>query len=385
MKTIVIVGGGSGGVSAANHLSYKLRAKIEANDVKIVLIDPSKLHYYQPGFLEIPFGLMEQEETYREINGLLAKGISFLQEKAIKIDLENRNVTTEKGQVKYDYLIIATGARYDYSAVPGFTDGADHFYTLESSKTLKTKLNKFNGGTIVVGVSSMPYKCTPAPLEATFLLYDMFKSRKLLDKVKIIYTYPIPMAFPDKGISDIALSMFDQRKIESRLGFNVKLLDAKNKELVSSDGSKIPYDLAIITPPHRGSELIANSGFGDKFDWVPVDKFNLNVTGHEDAYAIGDATNLQLSKAGSVADAEAVVVSNRIAQQINGLNPDSLYDGLGGALMITGIGKASMISSNYTMAPVFMPESYSFYWLKLIYNKVYWNMTAKAVLTGVIE
>ncbi len=385
MKTIIIVGGGSGGISAANHLSYKLREKIKANDVKIVLIDPSRFHYYQPGFLEVPFGLMEQEETYREMNGLLAKGITFLQEKAIKIDLENRNVTTEKGQVKYDYLIIATGAKYDYSAVPGFTDGADHFYTLENSKILKTKLNKFNEGTIVVGVSSMPYKCTPAPLEATFLLHDMFKSRKLLDKVKIIYTYPMPMAFPDKSISDIALKMFDQRKIESKLDFKVKLLDAKNKELISSNGEKISYDLAIMTPPHRGSELIANSGFGDQFDWVPVDKFSLNVTGHEDAYAIGDATNLQVSKAGSVADAEAIVVSNRIAQQVNGLTPYSLYDGSGGALMVTGIGKASMITSNYTHAPVFMPESYSYYWLKLIYNKVYWNMTAKAVLNGVIK
>jgi len=383
MKTVVIVGGGSGGISAANHLSYKLREKIEANDVKIVLIDPSRFHYYQPGFLEIPFGLMEQEETYREVNELLAKGITFLQEKAVKIDLENRNVTTDKGQVKYDYLVIATGARYDYSAVPGFTDGADNFYTLEGSKTLKAKLNKFNEGTIVVGVSSMPYKCTPAPLEATFLLHDMFKSRNLLDKVKIVYTYPMPMTFPDKNISDIALRMFDQRKIESKLDFKVKLLDAKNRELVSSSGEKIPYDLAIMTPPHRGSELIANSGFGDQFDWVPVDKFTLNVTGHEDAYAIGDATNLQLSKAGSVADAEAIVVSNRIAQQVDGLNPYSLYDGSGGALMVTGIGKASMITSSYTQTPVFMPESYSFYWLKLIYNKVYWNMTAKAVLNGV--
>jgi sulfide:quinone oxidoreductase len=383
MKTIVIIGGGAGGISTANHLSYKLREKIEANDVKIVLIDPSRFHYYQPGFLEIPFGLMGQEETYREMNEVLAKGITFLQEKAIKIDLENRNVTTEKGQVKYDYLVIATGARYDYSAVPGFTEGADHFYTLEDSKTLKTKLNKFNEGTIVVGVSSMPYKCTPAPLEAAFLLHDMFKSRRLLDKVKIIYTYPMPMVFPDKGISDIALRMFDQRKIESNLDFKVKLLDTKSKELVSSNGTKIQYDLAIMTPPHRGSELIANSGFGDQFDWISVDKFSLNIIGHEDAYAIGDATNLQLSKSGSVADGEAIIVSDRIAQEIDGLSPYSLYDGSGGALMITGIGMASMISSNYTMAPMFMPESYAFYWLKLIYNKVYWNMTAKAVLTGV--
>ncbi|QRF76499.1 dihydrolipoamide dehydrogenase [Thermoplasmatales archaeon] len=383
MKTIVVIGGGSGGISTANHLSYKLRDKIKANEIRVMLMDPSKYHYYQPGFLEIPFGLMKKEETYKEIDKVLAQGVTLLQEKALKIDLANRSVQTDKGKYTYDYLVIATGARYDYSAIPGFVEGVDHFYTLEGSNTLRKKLNDFKGGTVVVGISSMPYKCTPAPLEAAFLLHDMFKSRNMQDKVKIIYTYPMPMVFPDKRISDFALGLFKEKGIESVLDFKLKEVDSKSRDLISISGEKIHYDLALIAPPHRGSELIAASGFGDQSDWVPVDKFTLNITGYKNAFAIGDATNLQVSKAGSVADAEAVVVSNRIAEEIDGYNPETLYDGSGGALMITGIGKASMISSNYNLSPVFMPESYSFYWLKLIYNKVYWNMTAKAVLSEV--
>jgi len=383
MKTIVVIGGGSGGISTANHLSYKLRDKIKANEIRVMLMDPSKYHYYQPGFLEIPFGLMKNEETYKEIDKVLAQGVTLLQEKALKIDLANRSVQTDKGKYTYDYLVISTGARYDYSAIPGFVEGVDHFYTLESSNTLRKKLNDFKGGTVVVGISSMPYKCTPAPLEAVFLLHDMFKSRNMLDKVKIIYTYPMPMVFPDKMVSDFALGLFKEKGIESVLNFKLKEVDSKSRDLISISGEKIHYDLALIAPPHRGSELIAASGFGDQFDWVPVDKFTLNITGYKNAFAIGDATNLQVSKAGSVADAEAVVVSNRIAQEIDGFNPETLYDGSGGALMITGIGKATMISSNYNLSPVYMPESYSYYWLKLIYNKVYWNMTAKAVLSEV--
>lgn len=383
MKTIVVIGGGSGGISTANHLSYKLRDKVKANEIRVMLMDPSKYHYYQPGFLEIPFGLMKKEETYKEIDKVLAQGVTLLQEKALKIDLANKSVQTDKGRYTYDYLVIATGARYDYSAIPGFVEGVDHFYTLEGSNTLRRKLNDFKGGTVVVGISSMPYKCTPAPLEAAFLLHDMFKSRNMLDKVKIIYTYPMPMVFPDKRISDFALGLFKEKGIESVLDFKLKEVDAKSRDLISISGEKIHYDLALIAPPHRGSELIAASGFGDQSDWVPVDKFTLNIIGYKNAFAIGDATNLQVSKAGSVADAEAVVVSNRIAEEIDGYNPETLYDGSGGALMITGIGKASMISSNYNLSPVFMPESYSFYWLKLIYNKVYWNMTAKAVLSEV--
>ncbi|MEM0134245.1 MAG: FAD/NAD(P)-binding oxidoreductase [Thermoplasmatales archaeon] len=385
MRTIAIVGGGSGGVSTANHLSYKLRDSIKRKETKIILIDPSAFHYYQPGFLEIPFGLMEQGETYKGMQKVLANGITLIQEKAVKIDLNGRMIQTEKQQVSYDYIVIATGARYDYSAVPGLKEGTDSFYTLEGSKALKTKLDNFKGGTIVVGVASMPYKCTPAPLEAVFLLHDLFKARNMLDKVRIIYTYPMPMAFPDNGISEIALRMFREKGIESLLDFKLKSVDADKKELVSSSGEKIAYDLAIIAPPHRGGEVIAKSGIGDQLDWIPVDKFTLNIDGHSEAFAIGDATNLQVSKAGSVADAEAVVVSARISEEIGGFKPVTQYDGSGGALMITGIGKASMISSNYNLPPVFMPEGHSFYWLKLIYNKVYWNMTAKAVLSGVVK
>ncbi|MGC8505641.1 MAG: NAD(P)/FAD-dependent oxidoreductase, partial [Thermoplasmata archaeon] len=150
-------------------------------------------------------------------------------------------------------------------------------------------------------------------------------------------------------------------------------------------GKRISFDMALLVPPHRGSRLVTDSKIGDPMGWIPTDRFTLNIAGYTDAYAIGDATNLPVSKAGSVADAEAIVVADRISKQVTGYEPDTMYDGSGGALMVTGLGKASMITSSYTQPPVFMPESYSYYWLKLIYNKVYWNMTAKAVLSGVNE
>ncbi len=141
----------------------------------------------------------------------------------------------------------------------------------------------------------------------------------------------------------------------------------------------------MMVPPHRGTTLLESTGATDQMGWIQVDGYTLNVDGYENVYAIGDATNLKVSKAGSVADAEAVVVSDRIAQSVLGEEPVATYDGTGGAIVITGKGKASMISSNYTHKPVFMPESYSFYWLKLIYNNTYWNITAKPVLMGAIR
>ena len=385
MKTIAIVGGGSGGVSTANHLAYKLREQVQVGIVKIVLVEGSQSHYYQPGFLEIPFDMMTPYSTYKPISRMLADGITLVPEFATALDLKNRVVRTDKQSINYDFLVIATGARYDYDSIPGLKQGTNNFYSLDSAVELKKKLNNFKAGRIVVGVSSMPYKCTPAPLEAVFMLNDYFTRRGIRDKVEIQYVYPMPMAFPDQGISDIALKMFHERGIKSNLGFQIKAVDVAKKELVSQKDEKIAYDLALIVPPHRGNRFLESTGATDQMGWVKVDRYTLNVEGYDNAYAIGDATNLQVSKAGSVADAEAIVVSDRITQSVVGEDPVATYDGSGGALMLTGMGKASMITSSYTQKPVFMPESYSFYWLKLIYNNLYWNITAKPVLNGVVR
>ena len=385
MKTIAIVGGGSGGISAANHLAYKLRDLVKTGDVKIILVEGSQRHYYQPGFLEIPFDMMTPSSTYKPVSGLLADGITLVPEFAISLDLKNSVVRTDKQGINYDFLVIATGARYDYDAIPGLKQGTNNFYSLDSALELRKKINNFKSGRIVVGVSSMPYKCTPAPLEAVFMLNDYFTRKGIRDKVEIEYIYPIPLAFPDHGISDIALKMLNDKKIKSSLGFQIKSVDVSTRELISQTGEKIAYDLALIVPPHRGTKLLESTGAADQMGWIQVDGFTLNVRGYENVYAIGDATNLQVSKAGSVADAQAIVVSDRIVHSVMGEEPAALYDGSGGALMLTGMGKASMITSSYTQRPIFMPESYSFYWLKLIYNNVYWNMTARPVLNEVIQ
>jgi len=385
MRTIAIIGGGSGGISTANHLAYKLKDHVKSGDIKIILVEGSQIHYYQPGFLEIPFDMMSPSSTYKPVQRMLAQGITLVPEFATALDLKNNSVKTDRQTINYDFIVIATGASYDYDSIPGLKQGTDNFYSLESAIELKKKINSFKSGRIVVGVSSMPYKCTPAPLEAVFMLNDYFTQRGIRDKVQIEYVYPMPMAFPNSGISDIALKMFSEKGIKSNLGFMLKSVDVDKKELISEKGERIPYDLALIVPPHRGNRVLESSGSVDKMGWVQVDGYTLNIKGYENAYAIGDATNLQVSKAGSVADAEAIVVSERIVQAVLGEEPVATYDGSGGALMLTGIGKASMITSSYTQKPVFMPESYSFYWLKLIYNNVYWNITAKPVLNEVVQ
>ncbi len=385
MIRILIVGGGTGGLSTANHLAMNLRKEIKENSVKIILLNKEKRHYYQPGFLEIPFNLMRENETYRDLSRLSVNGIELISENAIKIDLDGKFVQTENQKISFDYIVIATGVDYDYERIPGLKDGTENFYDLENSIKLKQKLNSFKGGTVFVGVSSLPYKCAPAPLETVFLLNDLFRKKHIRDRVKIIYSYPIGGVFPNKGVSDFAMKLFEQKGIESRINSVMKSVDPSKKEITFENGDRISYDLAITVPPHVGAKVIRDSAIGNVDGWINVDKFTLEISGKENAFAIGDATALQVSKAGSVADAQAIVVAERIGQKIRGMEPEALYDGTGGAIFLTGMGKASMLSSNYERPPSLKPESYSFYWLKLIYNQVYWNMTAKPYLSEVME
>ena len=384
MKKILILGGGTGGTIVANRLAYDLRSDIRRGNVSIEVINPSQRHFYQPAFLLIPVDLMDEREAYTDFPELLAEGIKWVRDKATKIDLDNRRVELESGGVKeYDYLVIATGSTLDMNGVEGLED-TYHFYSFDAAKKLRNALAEFEGGKVVVGVSSIPYKCPPAPAEMVFLLNDFFERRGIRDKVDITYFYPLPRVFPIADIADILEPIMEKKGINRALFFNLDHIDTKSKKLVSLEGEELEYDLAIVVPPHKGAEVIRNSGLGDEDGWIDVDRYTLNIPGHDEVYVIGDATNLPVSKAGSVADFEAEVVAKRIADDIQGYEPAARYSGKVMCFVVTGFGEATVLVFDYDHPPTPVPPSFVYYWLKLAYNKMYWSITAKALLTGVV-
>jgi len=384
MKRIVIVGGGTGGTIVANHLAYKLRDEIASDKVEIILISPDMRHYYQPAFLFIPIGLMDPAEAYLDENRLLSEGVKWIREYATKIDVNNKVVKTEKAEYNFDYLIISTGSRLSYTNVPGLSNGIYHFYDLDNALRLKDALTKFSGGNIVIGVGGLPYKCPPAPLEMTFILHDYYKKLGYLDKVHMSYFYPLPRPFPIQSVAELADDILDEIGVEKYLMFNLESIDHEKKVIRSIEGETIKYDLAIIIPPHRGAKVIEESELGDEEGWIPTDKYTLNMKGYDDVYVLGDATDLPISKAGSVADFEAAVVSSRIIDDIRGFSPKCRYDGRVMCFMVTGIGSATTLLFDYENPPKPTIPNFACYWLKLIYNKMYWNITAKAILPGVV-
>lgn len=382
MKNIVILGAGTGGSIVANNLAYRLSDEIRSGNVKITIVDKSEYHYYQPGFLFIALSLMTPKEITRHVKNVLVPGINFIKDEVSKIDLNNRVVSTASGkQLNYDYLVVSTGARLDLDSVPGIK-GVDHFYSLDAALKLRDKIAKFERGSIVVTVGGLPYKCPPAPLEMTFMLESYFRKIGKRNNVEITYAYPLPRVFTIQNVSDIMAKLLEERGVKTSLMFNVESIDTEKREIKSVEGETLKYDLAIVVPPHKGAEVIEKSGFGDEEGWIPTDKYTLNIKGHDDAYAIGDATNVPTSKAGSVADFEASVVVSRIIDDLQGVKPNKVYDGRTICFLVTGIGEGTMLVFDYNNMPNPPPPSFACYWTKLAYNKLYWSMTVKSVLPG---
>jgi sulfide:quinone oxidoreductase len=375
MQRVVIVGSGDGGTFTANLLASELHDEIRGGLASVQLLGEHLAHPFQPGNLDIAFKGASPAKYVRDETELLRKGVEFLQDSAVKIDFGEKSVTTKSGRVlRYEYLVIATGAVADPSMVPGLADGALNFHTgPKDSQLIWEALQKFEGGTVVVAIAGTPHKCPPSPNEAAFMLDDLFSRRGIRDKVKIRFLTPYPRPYPAEKISRVVEPMFQEKGIEVSTFFNVDSVDAANKKINSLEGESFGYDLLIAIPPHHGADVIVNSGIGDSDGYVPTDKGTMRVTGHQGVYAIGDATNIPVSKSGVVAHLQSVVVAHNIVAEML-QSPDLLeYNGRINCPMEVGSHKAIFVSATYTSPPVDQTPSTIKYIMKRSFAMIYWR------------
>lgn len=383
-KKILIVGGGIGGTIVANRLAKALNEEISKGEVEITVIDKSDKHIYQPGQLFVALGLEEPYEIIKNERELLHHTIRFLhgnKGEAIKIDPANNTVTTADGNKhNYDYLIIATGSHLSWDEIPGLKETEYTPWDLDSSIRMREVVNQFNGGTVVINVARLPHKCPVGPLELALMFDDLMRRRGLREKTEIIYTYPIQGVFGIKNVSDFMIKIFEQRNIKIISPFTVTNIDPKNKTIESQEGEKIKFDLLLGVPPHMGAKVIGDSGIGDRRNWVPTDKYTLQMKNYSNVYVIGDTTDIPISKAGSTADFESYIITHNIVTDIRSTGQKRTYDGSVFCFIATGLDSATYIRFNYTMPPNPPPPSYVNWWGKVMYNKLYWTVTAKAVV-----
>ena len=369
---ILIVGGGTGGTIIANNLARRLAPEITAGTSRITMLSASDQHMYQPGLLYVAFGQMMPDELYRKQKSLLESSIIFHVDPVEKFDLENNQVTTKSGKVhNYDTLVIATGSRIMPRKIPGLDEGSETFYTEAGAVSMFRKLREFEGGKVAI-VVGVPHKCPIAPVEITFALDDYFKKRGIRDKVEIKYHYPINRIHSIENVATWAKPEFDRMGIEYETLFNVEEVDAENKIVKSMEGSEYKYDLLISIPEHHGMDVIEQNELG-KDGWIPTDRYQLTMDGHDNVYVVGDTTNLPVSKTGSAAHFEAEVIAENIASIVKIGVPVNEYDGKVYCFIEAGHDRATYANFNYQNPPDLKPANKSMHWFKMSYNKMYWT------------
>lgn len=389
MKKLLILGGGTAGTMAANHLNKHLNK----SDWEITMVDQDDKHIYQPGLLFLPFGTYTPERLVRSRKSQIAKSIKQIQ---AEIDLvkptENKVVLKDGTELAYDYLIIASGTTPRPDQTPGM-DGEEfgksifEFYTLEGATALRDKLKSWDGGRLVVHITEMPIKCPVAPLEFSFLADSFFKKKGMRDKVEIVYVTPLEGAFT-KPVSSKALGgMLDERNITMEPDFMIEQIDDERKVLISMDEREVEFDLLVTVPLNMGADFIARSGLGNDLNYVKVDKQTLLSKDYDNIFVLGDASDIPASKAGSVAHFAIDLFVENFEQHVAGKPMTHLFDGHANCYIESGGGKALLIDFNYETEPLtgtfplpavgpfsLLKETRINHWGKLAFEWIYWNM-----------
>jgi sulfide:quinone oxidoreductase len=393
MKKLVILGAGTAGTMAAN----KLRRLLGQAEWQITVVDQHEIHYYQPGFLFLPFGIYGENDVIKPKRNFMPPGVELIISEISLIEPEHNRVhlAKDKRVLNYDYLIIATGTQPRPEETPGLEDGEwgqsiHHFYTFEGASALAKHLRTWPGGRLVVNIVEMPIKCPVAPLEFLFLADYHFHQLGLRDQVELTLVTPLPGAFTKPRAAELLSSMLDDKKIKVVPDFSVAEVNGEKKSLVSYEEEEVPFDLLVTVPVNMGAEVIARSGLGDELNHVPVDKHNFLSTQFDNIFALGDAAALPTSKAGSVAHFAVEVFVTNFLRHIDGLEMRQKFDGHANCYIESGFGKGLLIDFNYDVEPLpgkfplpgigpfsLLQETEMNHWGKMMFRWIYWNVLLK--------
>ena len=338
---IVVLGAGFGGLELSTLLSAEF-----GDDLDLVLIDKGDGFVFGFNKLDVMFGRAVASDVVHRYADIVKTGVRFVQTTIRAIDPAAKRVRTDAGDFDADILVVALGADLDPAATPGLLEGGHEFYTVDGAFALRDVLDSFDGGHVVVGVTSAPFKCPPAPSETAFLMNDLLRERGLLDRSKVSLVMPLPAPIPPSpDASAVILEAFAARGIDFHPNRVVREIDPSRRAAKFADGDELDFDLFLGVPKHHAPQVVVDSGLTED-GWVPVHPDTLE-TSFPGVYAIGDVTSVGTPKAGVFAEGQAVVVAARIAEQIRGTDSDATYDGRGVCYLEFGRGQVAMVDVTF--------------------------------------
>lgn len=338
---IVVLGAGFGGLEVATTLAGELAA-----DVDVVLIDAAAGFVFGFSKLDVMFGRASVEHVMHPYAGIERPGLRFVQTTVRALDPEAKRVTTDVGTFDADILVVALGADLDPAATPGLVEGGHDFYSLDSALGLRDVLAEFAGGRVVVGVTSTPFKCPPAPSETALLMHDMLDRRGLLGSSHVSLVMPLPVPIPPSpDASKAVLAAFAERGISWYPERTVLGLDPDRRVALLSGGQELAYDLFLGVPVHRAPRVVVEAGMTVD-GWIPVDPLSLE-TRYPDVYAVGDVTSVGTPKAGVFAEGQAAVVAAAICARVRGTAASETYGGRGVCYLEFGRGMTATVDVTF--------------------------------------
>ena len=347
---VLILGGGFGGLSAAN----EIRKSLSSSQVKITIID--KKNWFMVGFakLWIIKGTRTFENSTGSLTGLAKKQIDFLNEEILHIDLENKNVKTTTKNLSYDFLIIAMGAALAPQKIQGLIENGMNLYDYKQSEEIHNKIRELKSGTIAISIMGMPYKCPPAPFEASLIIDSMLREYGVRDSIQIHFYSPAPITLPAAG-PEISKQILDLINSETIIFHDSSKIKSVEPNKLIFQNSEANFDLLLAVPPHVVPDVILESGLAKENNFIPIDRDC--KTPHENVYAIGDVTTLKVTdtiavpKAGVFAEGEGLVVAQNIISKIQSKEESALFDGKGGCFIESGRDTASLIEVDMFSGP----------------------------------
>ena len=353
-QTVLILGGGVGGLVAANALRKAL-----PKDHRVVLVDRKAAFAFAPSFLWLMTGARTAEKISRPLDRLGKRGIEVVRGEIERIDAQKLEVSVGGRTLTGDYLIVALGAELVPETIPGLAETGHTFYTLAGAQALRDALARFTGGKLVVLTAAPAYKCPAAPYEAAMLLEANLRQRKLREKTQIdLYAAePGPMGVAGPEVSKAVRLMIEAKGITYHREHQVKAVDAEARVLKFANGAEASFDLMAYVPPHRAPRVVREAGLVGESGWMAVNRETME-TKHERVYALGDVVSIPLKlgkplpKAGVFAHAEAEVVAKNIACAITGKGKPATFDGQGECFIETGDGKAGLGKGNFYAEPL---------------------------------